>query len=1162
MKKKKILMVDFLDHGVCAQVSESRGSVLTMDSSGTLLALILPMDMWRGTMRVSLLVVNLHDGRTQHFFLPDKKTVNSASYSMLLSAKNRLYVMPGAWFTEFDVNSRAVLFCKQAVPGETAMCYTETADGIIYAATHPGGYLIKYIPAEKKIESLGRLDTVQKYPGSLAYDDYGFVYAGFGTAESGISAYNSANGEIVQLAPAGERKKGSGQVYRTVSGKVFGLSGPGGNWYELKQGRATPVAKPEQNRVPVLVSGWQGTINNLKGVLSVEKIDVEEKIIEIRNKDGKFSRMTFDYESEGAITTSLALGNDGRLYGSTAHPMHFFMYDPDKNILEDWGGIPKIGGGNICDLKTQGSRIFGAAYMGGYLYDFEMNKPYNNTLGLMPNPRLRAAYGTHIARPRTVLAHPGGDAVLFSGYATYGYTGGGIGVFTISESNSVLLPHEKVMPNQSPITLVSLPDGNIAGGTSIHAPGGGAVKAKEAELFIMNWKTKKNIFRIVPVTGAKEIVSLVSAPPDFICGVSDTGVFFVCDWKRKRIIHSESLGIKTSGRHFTALHQNDVLYVAGSSGVVKINLKTFSQELFISHAMGGISGAVIQNNRLYFISDTRLFSYRIGPPAAAPVTRMEGWSYFRSDPSLSASFFSVKYPSISGMQKNIWNNQMSAALNTGGDRLLCDSELDSETPETANQKTIYKNVVTVNGKASEKNTGVIDYVFRSSPYEYLRITANGAFVSDPDIVWSRSAVHVRPDYYVVFDAVAAKQPSSIAIQWHTGTDGLAASEKDGFVIEKSKSRLNSYLSADSPLSVHISKNQDIVQITSTAAETDRTGVITLFYPEITMPETKPYMTTFIQEAIKNSSGKKSISVTVEKVQGTAYLADTAGDYIEYHIDVTNEGKYEVFGRHITSPAYGTVDVYVNDKKSFSYDGFGSQGLSADLSYGTYFLSKGVHNIKYVITGKNEKSQNMFMGQVYAYLVPVSSDKQKNQRTAVRTPLNIESIRSKEVAGISVTKNNTADTILFSLPSASDSAAAPVSVKSAEKTIDFSGDTTAIRFNRRNQKSSIKTILKTADLISRYALVRGRELRVNGSLLSKSVHPVSAAMYWQGGVLRGNVEIFEKETELKLFLPAITALSINNRDVDGIEKRFHSESGIFTITLTKGCYQISGTYNEK
>jgi hypothetical protein len=51
----------------------------------------------------------------------------------------------------------------------------------------------------------------------------------------------------------------------------------------------------------------------------------------------KIHAINFEFESDGPAITSLVAGSDGRL-GSTAHPMRYFIYNPDGDELNSYTG--------------------------------------------------------------------------------------------------------------------------------------------------------------------------------------------------------------------------------------------------------------------------------------------------------------------------------------------------------------------------------------------------------------------------------------------------------------------------------------------------------------------------------------------------------------------------------------------------------------------------------------------------------------------------------------------------------------------------------------------------------------------------------------------------------------------------------------------------------
>ncbi len=191
----------------------------------------------------------------------------------------------------------------------------------------------------------------------------------------------------------------------------------------------------------------------------------------------------------------------------------------------------------IRTLETEGQEPWCA------IQSVELTTEKRETLVLedTANPRVLAQWHRDICRPRTALAHPDGKHVMMAGYAGYGLCGGGIGIYDLETGEELLLTADKeLLPGHSTITLKALPNGDLVGGTSVSAPGGGHATATEGELYILDWATKKIVFHTVPVPGDGHIISIQVADDGLVYGLSSGSTFFVFDPGSKQVVHSES----------------------------------------------------------------------------------------------------------------------------------------------------------------------------------------------------------------------------------------------------------------------------------------------------------------------------------------------------------------------------------------------------------------------------------------------------------------------------------------------------------------------------------------------------------------------------------------------------------------------------------------------
>jgi len=234
-------------------------------------------------------------------------------------------------------------------------------------------------------------------------------------------------------------------------------------------------------------------------------------------------------------------------------------------------------------------------------------------VGYVRNPRVLAQWHQDICRPRTALAHPDGKTVMMAGFAGYGLCGGGIGMYDLETGEELLLTAEEdLLPGHSTITLKALPNGNLVGGTSISAPGGGHATATEAELYILDWKTKKVAFRTVPVPGDGNIISIQVANDGLVYGLSGNSTFFVFDPDKQELVHSESFA-EYGGvpRHALHVGPDDNLYALMNKAIVRITSGTFEHEKLADTPVPISGGGALHKGVLYYACDTHFWSYDV-----------------------------------------------------------------------------------------------------------------------------------------------------------------------------------------------------------------------------------------------------------------------------------------------------------------------------------------------------------------------------------------------------------------------------------------------------------------------------------------------------------------------------------------------------------------------
>lgn len=602
----------FANHGVAAPTSISRGATATIDSEGRRLVLI-----WLyASGSIDQLAIDVDSGDATQIAVPGRA---GAPFAVLHSSRNLWYGHLSGQFCEFEPDSLSFTFAGDT-PGNWAGALTEAPDGIIWGILNPSGHLISFDPDSRELTDHGIISEENwvQIPRAIAADDAGWIYAGTGNARAQIVGYEIATGEVRSYVPEELRAHGNGHVFRGVDGNVYAQSF-GSDWgrHMLSGGEITPLDEIPVAREPIRAGSQASVFREFGDGSRIETLDVPDRLLVLKEADGTEREIRFDYESDGAGITSLGAGPGAMIYGSTAHTMRFFSYDPAAGELIDHGGVPAIGNGNFCAITHAGDLVYGTEYSGGRLWEVDPARLWRPTAeGAEQNPRALAAWPRDIMRPRTILAHPDGEHLLMAGYAVDGLIGGGIGIHNIATGESILLSAaEHLLPGQSCITLEALPSGDLIGGTDVTSAWADQV-ATEAELFIIDWDSRELVFHSVPVPGDARIISIEVGPDGLVYGLSAGSTFFVFDPEAREVLHRESFaaygGVPRHALHASA---DGSIYALMADAVVGIAPGGSSHEKLADAPTRISAGGALLDGTLYFAAGTRLWSYLI-PPAA------------------------------------------------------------------------------------------------------------------------------------------------------------------------------------------------------------------------------------------------------------------------------------------------------------------------------------------------------------------------------------------------------------------------------------------------------------------------------------------------------------------------------------------------------------------
>ncbi len=530
----------FRHHGVATPVSNHRGTVATIDGQGRHVALVWLFDHRGG---YALLAIDAATGQSTEYPVPFPPG-GDCPYASILSSRNRYYTHFNSYFVEFDAASLSFTFQEKTKP-QMAMAMTEDDQGVIWSVTYPNSGLVSYDPATGQLTDYGYLNKENwaQYQRYIAADDKGWVYFGIGNTNSQIIAFDPRSRTARAIVPEAERGKGNAVVTRDLNGKVYGQARPADDspWYELYEGRATPIPKPGKLSPKPFIAGSQGLFHrDFPDGKRLKVCDTVNKIIVLEDPaTGTETRNTFDYTSEGAHIMGLAAAPDGTICGGTAFPMRFFSYDP---VADAWVNREAYGQWNtVCPYKD---RFYVGGYGHGFLLEWDPAAPWVATEkgSDKSNPRFLAESHPDINRPHDLAVSQDGTTVILAGTPGYGYTGGGLLFWDRAARQATLVKHTELLPEQSTMSLAPLPGGLLAGGTTTAAGTGGERKAREAELYLLDLATKRILWHEGVFPGAQNYDDLCTTPAGLVLGFVDRRTFFAFDPRERKVVHRADTG--------------------------------------------------------------------------------------------------------------------------------------------------------------------------------------------------------------------------------------------------------------------------------------------------------------------------------------------------------------------------------------------------------------------------------------------------------------------------------------------------------------------------------------------------------------------------------------------------------------------------------------------
>lgn len=513
-----------IDHGIPVPAAETRAAAVCCRADGEARLVI--------AARGFVLVVHPLTGDCRQVHFPDGR--GDYPYACLAGSDGTFYTGAGAYLLGVDPFAGELRVRAHIGGGNVGFSFAEAADGLIYFAVQGSCELWRFDPAGESLEQLGQLDPRETYPCTLAVGDDGWLYAGIGTAHRDIVALQPRTGERRSLLPPAERGLGAGYVDRGLDGQVYGqmkgalqagLETPGAPWYRLANGAATPVPRDQVGASSYRGVGFDRLHGTLPGDWRIERVDLAERRVDLVHVQDASKRrsLALVYDCAGAQLSALVAAPDGWIYGTSGHPQHVFRFQPETEQLQDIGGgvlENARGGGNICAYAVAGSKLYGARYPGGQLHCLDTADPIDlQGRGASRNPRL-VAECPQAYRPRCCLAHPDGQRILFGGYGGYGEVGGALAIFDSRDETLSVLPHQRLVPGHSVISLAADAAGRVLAGTCVNSPGGGRPIDDQGRLLVLDADCQRVQRRLLPIPGARSLIAVAVVDADRVLVLS------------------------------------------------------------------------------------------------------------------------------------------------------------------------------------------------------------------------------------------------------------------------------------------------------------------------------------------------------------------------------------------------------------------------------------------------------------------------------------------------------------------------------------------------------------------------------------------------------------------------------------------------------------------
>lgn len=237
-------------------------------------------------------------------------------------------------------------------------------------------------------------------------------------------------------------------------------------------------------------------------------------------------------------------------------------------------------------------------------------RPEFPSAAIKRNPRILGIWPDLITRPRAIAVNPATKEVVIAGFSNYGMAGGGFGIW-----NSVTGKTREIadwLPGESCYDMFFNGEGNLIGGTSVEAPGGGHETAKCASVFMIDWQSGK-VVKHLPLPGVRKIYG-VREFGRFIFAVTANGELYRIDKEKWQLdAKFPTQGLPIDRNPLVKTPDGKRLFLLQSKAISEIDMTSGNAKWIAAPPMHLSAGSGIAGSRIYFITGKNIGSWQIPP---------------------------------------------------------------------------------------------------------------------------------------------------------------------------------------------------------------------------------------------------------------------------------------------------------------------------------------------------------------------------------------------------------------------------------------------------------------------------------------------------------------------------------------------------------------------